>query len=362
MQIITSRFSALTLAAGALLSALNAPLSTVVAQTVFVANNSGSTTTAFTILKFDAFGNGGIWVSNNGYSGSAWEVPAGVALDNGGNLFVAYSGGSSNFIRKFDAAGHGTIFASFATNFVPGIIAFDNHSNLFVVRHGSTNNIEKFSPAGADLGVFGNLAMQWPDALAFDSQGNLFASDLFGQQILKFNTNGQGTVFVTGDYYRGLAFDSSDNLYVGVGWSIDKFATNGASLGTLALRTHEFASEGMMFDLNGNLFFSDYLNGAICKIDALGREFTFATFPDSSDLESLAVQSSSRPELLIAPLAGSKVLLNWPGWAANYLVQSSTNLASNNWIDSTAPPFGGGGRCWVTNAISGKAMFYRLRK
>ena len=185
-----------------LLSAINHPAFTVLAQTVFVANNSGSTTTAFTILKFDANGNGGIWVSNNGYSGSAWAVPAGVALDSNSNLFVAYSGGSSNFIKRFDAAGNGTIFASFATNFVPGIIAFDSHGNLFVVRHGSTNNIEKFSPAGADLGVFGNLAMQWPDALAFDSQGNLFASDLFGQQILKFNTNGQGTVFVTGDYYR----------------------------------------------------------------------------------------------------------------------------------------------------------------
>jgi len=117
-----------------LLSAINHPAFTVLAQTVFVANNSGSTTTAFTILKFDANGNGGIWVSNNGYSGSAWAVPAGVALDSNSNLFVAYSAGSSNFIKRFDAAGNGTIFASFATNFVPGIIAFDSHGNLFVVR------------------------------------------------------------------------------------------------------------------------------------------------------------------------------------------------------------------------------------
>lgn len=362
MKTKTSCFLALSLAVVALFCTLIAPLSTAVAQTVFVANDSGSSTTAFTILKFGADGNGTIWVPNNGFSGSAWEVPAGVALDSGSNLFVAYTGGSSNFIRKFDAAGSGTIFASFATNFVPGMIAFDSHSNLFVVRHGSTNNLEKFSPAGADLGVFGDVAMQWPDALAFDSAGNLFVSDLFGQQILKFTAAGHGTVFASGDYFRGLAFDSNSNLYVGVGWSIDKFDPTGASLGPLTLRTHEFASEGMMFDTNGNLFFSDYLNGAICKFDALGRETTFATFPGSSDLESIAVLSPSRPELLIAPLAGSKVLLNWPGWAANYLVQSSTNLASTNWIDSTAPPFTGGGRCWVTNPITGKAMFYRLRK
>jgi len=222
-------------------------------------------------------------VPNNGWSGGAWEVPAGIALDKGGNLYVAYSSPLTNFIRKFDSSGNGTMFAALSLTFVPLTMAFDSHTNLFVINR-SNSTIEKFGPNGTDLGGFGDLTMQTPQVLAFDSKGNLFVSDVMAQKILKFDPSGQGTIFVSGDYYRGLAFDSRDNLYVGAGWSIDKFDSSGASLGTLELRPGEFASSGLMFDINGYLYMSDYLHGTICRFDPLGNEITFATAPAPAQL------------------------------------------------------------------------------
>jgi sugar lactone lactonase YvrE len=371
MNIIMSsnalRLPALSLAAVAMLTILDSKFSSAAAQTVFVANTAGTTTTAYTILKYDSLGNGVIWVPNNGWSGSTWEVPSGVALDNDGNLYVAYSSSNTNFIKKFDAGGNGTVFAGLSLSFIPGALAFDSHTNLFVINQGN-HTIEKFSPNGTDLGGFGDRAMQSPDALAFDSKGNLFVSDVFGTNILKFDTNGHGTVFVSGDYYRGLAFDSNDNLDVGVGWSIEKFDANGASLGTLTLRPGEFASKGLMFDSNGNLFMSDYLHGTICRFDPLGNETTFATAPGAgtSDLEFLVVQST-KPQLGIAPAGGGKTVLSWPATASTWILQSATNLwagspSITNWTDSAISPSISDGQCLLTNSFSGEALFFRLRK
>lgn len=53
------------------------------------------------------------------------------------------------------------------------------------------------------------------DALAFDSQGNLYGSHYTGSIVWKFTPDGVRSKFMTGlDTPNGLAFDSNDNLYV----------------------------------------------------------------------------------------------------------------------------------------------------
>jgi len=354
-----------------LLSTLNQPASSAVAQNIYVANDSGPSATAFTILKFDPSGNGAIWAPNNGWSGGAWEVPSGLALDSAGNLYVAYAADTNAFIKKFDAQGTGARFATLKPGSSPSGIALDAQGNLYIainVANASSGTIEKFSASGTDLGAFGDAVLQWPDALTFDKGGNLYVSDLTGAKIWKFSPGGHGVVFVSGDNYRGLAFDSQTNLYVGVGWSIDKFDATGASLGVLSPRSGEFAAEGLAFDGDGNLFMSDYLHGTICRFDPLGHETTFATvtFEGQNDLEFLAVQSVG-PQLDLSRTRSGKVVLSWPSTASAWVLQSATTLwpvspSSANWTDLAVSPAISGGQCLVTNAVSGKALFYRLRK
>src|SRR6266700_2975564 len=68
----------------------------------------------------------------------------------------------------------------------------------------------------------------------------------------------------------------------------------------------------------------------------------------------------AQPTLSIAP-AGNQVLLFWPSNATSYVLQSSTNLASTNWVfaTGTAPAtYGSGTAVAVTNTSA--ARFFRL--
>jgi hypothetical protein len=78
------------------------------------------------------------------------------------------------------------------------------------------NNIDHFdSVTGTYLGPFANTDLSGPAEMAFDSTGNLFVSDYFGNYITKFAPDGTGSVFATGlSTPSGLAFDKAGNLYV----------------------------------------------------------------------------------------------------------------------------------------------------
>ncbi|TYA59298.1 T9SS type A sorting domain-containing protein [Formosa maritima] len=68
------------------------------------------------------------------------------------------------------------------------------------------------------------------DALALDSQGNLYGSTFYGGVVYKITPDGNSTPFVTGLVYaNGLAVDSEDNVFVaayGEG-SINKYDSDG---------------------------------------------------------------------------------------------------------------------------------------
>jgi len=55
----------------------------------------------------------------------------------------------------------------------------------------------------------------------------------------------------------------------------------------------------------------------------------------------------------------TNVVVSWPGSATNYSLQSSRGL-STLWSNVTNAPALGGGRYYVTNAMIGDGMFYRL--
>lgn len=73
------------------------------------------------------------------------------------------------------------------------------------------------------------------DALAFDSQGNLYGSNFSGDTVYKITPSGEVSAFVTGlQNPNGLAFDSRDNLFVVEysGASIHKYDIDGNLLQT----------------------------------------------------------------------------------------------------------------------------------
>ena len=236
---------------------------------------------ANTIVKFSSTG------TNLGVFASSGANPYALAFDSVGNLYVANAG--DNTIAKITPGGVSSVFAA-GLNYPSGL-AFDSAGNLYV-SNGNNNNINKFSSTGTNLGVFASSGGGAPVGLTFDSTGNLYVANQSGA-IVKITTNGVGSVFANiGSSPFGLAFDSAGNLYATYNQlnTIEKFSSTGTDLGV----------------------FASGLNGP-----------TFITIkPDSAT--TLRIASS-----------GNQSILFWPASGTNYILQSSTNLASTNWITAT---------------------------
>ena len=72
---------------------------------------------------------------------------------------------------------------------------------------------------------------------------------------------------------------------------------------------------------------------------------------------------SIMPPLLQAQMSGNNFVLSWPLSAADYILQTSTNLTdTNSWTTVTNVPAIVNLQNTITNPISGGAQFYRLKK
>lgn len=156
---------------------------------------------------------------------SGLNTALGLTFDDNGNLFVANAVfSSSGTIYKYTPYGSRTTFATGLGT--PVGLAFSS-GYLFVADAGS-GAIYKYNSAGTRTTFASGLS---PNSLAFDSTGNLFESDESGC-IYKFDSNGNRSTFVSGlsaNSLVGLAFDSDGNLYVSdiTANIIRKFAPNG---------------------------------------------------------------------------------------------------------------------------------------
>jgi sugar lactone lactonase YvrE len=214
-------------------------------------------------------GNGTAGYSGDGGAATSAELryPSGVAVDAGGNLFVADE--ENNMIRKIDTNG---IIATVAGNGTQG----------YSGDGGAASEAELFLPYG----------------VALDATGNLFIADLYNQRIRKVGINGiistvagNGTNGYAGDggaatnaelyYPLDVALDATGNLYIADYYNnrirevgINGIITTAAGNGTYAYSgdggpaTNAELSEpfGVAVDAAGNLLVADTYNERIRKV------------------------------------------------------------------------------------------------
>ena len=255
--------------------------------------------------------------------------PEGVALDGAGNLYIADA--SNNRIRKVDAAGVITTVAGAGTRGYSGDggaataaqlsfpvgVAVDGAGNLYIAD--SYNyRIRKVDAAGvistvAGDGRFGGslgdggaavaARLSRPYGVALDGAGNLYIADTDNDRIRKVDAAGVITTVAGGGsggdggaataaqlfYPRGVAVDGAGNLYF-ADWSnyrirkvdaagVITTVAGGSSFsgdGGAAVAAQLFYPRGVALDGAGNLYIADASNNRIRKVDAAGVISTVA--------------------------------------------------------------------------------------
>lgn len=208
---------------------------------VFVADNNNDTIRmiASSGTVTTVAGKAGVEGSANGIGSAAhFFLPAGVAIDGSENVYVADD--FNDMIRKVTPAGvvttlaggarsasSGATFAdgigSAAHFFLPAGVAVDNGYNVYVADD-FNDTIRKVTPAGvvttlagiannpgyAD-GPTGTSLFNRPESIAVDGNGNLYVADTGNQVIRKISPGGKVTTLAGRPGVRGSA-DGNVNL------------------------------------------------------------------------------------------------------------------------------------------------------
>ena len=271
-------------------------------------------------------------------------VPAGIAVDSNTNVYVTDNYGM--VIRKVTPVGTNWFVTTIAglpftygyadgigTNamfYFPRGIAVDNASNVYVADS-ENNSIRKLTPVGTNWlvstlagfasirgsadGMGTNADFFFPDDVALDATGNLYVTDTYNQTIRKMTWVGTNWAV------------STVGGRVGITGSTDGIGTN-------ALFNYP---QSVALDGNGNLYVADTYNSTI----RVGRMII--------------------PSLQIAPAAGNKVTLTWPGWATAFVLETSSTISPGAvWTPLTNGVAAVGNNFVLTNNSGASAAFYRL--
>ncbi len=258
------------------------------------------------VLYLADVNNGAIKKFNSAGQGSAFGNvgfvnPVGLAVDGGGNLFVANrSGGVSGTINRFTPSGTLSLFSSDMS--FPSKMAFGPDGNLYAGMVGN-NTVRKFNALGQGTTFASGLS--GPIPLAFDHSGDLFVGNLNNNTIMKFGPNGQPAFFASaGLYPYGMTFDNGDNLYVvNFGDSnILKFDPAGNASLFADLSDGLNAPVDIVFDGVGNLLVLNLGNNTIQRFDLNGNGSLFAS-TGMDHPESMAIY------VVPEPASGSLLML-----------------------------------------------------
>jgi hypothetical protein len=145
--------------------------------------------------------------SRSTFASLGFTSPLGMTFDGAGNLLVS----NGRDILKFAPDGTQSTFASGVEGVWP--LAFDKFGNLYAgVNPIGPSSILKFAPDGSSSTF---ITFPGPSlsttGLTFDAKGDLFAT--LGSSIVKVTPARNITTFATGDFLYPLAFDSEGNLF-----------------------------------------------------------------------------------------------------------------------------------------------------
>jgi sugar lactone lactonase YvrE len=220
-------------------------------------------------------GSGTYGFADGSGAGAQFYGPEGVAVDSGGNVYVADT--YNHRIRKISPAGEVRTLAGSAEGFadgsgagaqfqIPHGVTVDSVGNVYVVDR-DNNRIRKISPAGdvstlAGSGSYGDAEgsgaeaqVRSPSGVAVDSGGNVYVADTCNDRIRKISPSGDVSTLAGSGSYGDADDSDSDGYRYGYGYADG----SGAEA--------QFRSpSGVAVDSAGNVYVADTYNHRIRKV------------------------------------------------------------------------------------------------
>jgi hypothetical protein len=352
--------------------------------------------------------------TNDGFGSAArFFLPSGIAVDSSGTIYVADTGNDT--IRKIvpsGSAGTVTTIAGLALQpgsnngtgsdarfSAPAGIALDNLNNLYVADAGNfiirqmtqsggswtVSTIAGFAGTRGNADGAGSAASFGdPEAVCLDNSGNLYAADTQSNTIRQVTFSGgvwnvatiagqpgiPGSTDATGTnalFYQpqALVADASGNLFIADthnatirrltagSWSSATIAGSAASQLT---GVRLWAPAGMTIDPQGNYYVADSGNHVIRRLTRVGSHWQITTVagqvsnPGSADGTGTSAQFNA-PRGVCADAGGTLYVAD----SLNYTIRRITPVGTN-WVVSTI--VGQAGFRGGANGTNSDARFY----
>src|ERR1039457_1579485 len=197
------------------------------------------------------------------------NLPYAVAVDSGGNLYIADTG--HNAIQEWIAATQQMTTLVGAGLNAPHGVAVDGQGNVYIAD-AYNNAVEEWSPATRQLVTLVSSGLNFPLGVAVDGQGNVYIADFGNNAIKQWNP---ATQQVTSLVSQGLSFpnavalDSQGNAYLVDGNNNALKEWNAASQAVSTLVSSGVnGSFGVATDGQGNYYIANTSTSTILKLSS----------------------------------------------------------------------------------------------
>ncbi len=255
---------------------------------VRVINTSG------TINTFAGTGQRGFSGDNGPATGAQLSMPAGLALDKNGNLYIADYGNGT--VRRVDK--NGTITTVAGVGFV------------------------EFGAAPGDGGPATQAYLEMPYSVAADAAGNIFIGDIGTSSIRKVGTDGKIATYVQNFEAQNFAMDAGGNIYFAdyrkhtVGkilpggtqlWIAGDGISGYAGDGGFATAAQLSEPYGVAVDASGNVYVADTGNAVIRKLSPIA--FSIGAVANAASIKAFAPPLAGQGDASTAISPGEIVVL-----------------------------------------------------
>ncbi|MDR3735686.1 MAG: Ig-like domain repeat protein [Acidobacteriaceae bacterium] len=255
--------------------------------------------------------------------GSGFTAPAGVAIDNAGNVFVADS--TANVV--YELVGGAGAPVALGTGLVkPSAVAVDATGNLYIADSGNARVVE-IPVVGSTLATAQQkviaTGLAAPIALAAGPLDTLYIAQ--SGSLARYENRGYSTAalsaLITTNFLspRALAVDSSGNIYIADSTTGQIVEINSYSYAQQVIASGLTMPTGLALDAAGDLFAIDNGTSQTLRIPNIAGTLTYA--------QAISVGSFASPLSLGIDISGNLYVTD-PSVPATYKVTRTTGVVN----------------------------------